>query len=194
MPLAQGPRARADAATLPGSGWGGGRAARSQSWLPGRGRVAVVPWPTQLSLLLPAAERRAVGGTRTRVSAELRGLLSFKSSCARSGAKFCCGFFLPASLPAPAPGASAGRRPLPIQAQGPAGRGERGRAYAQGARLGEAPTSREPVPPPRPLSAREGRCTTPPTPARRGTSSAPPPTASLRGRAVPSQTPAPKES
>lgn len=69
-----------------------------------------------------------MGGTGSPVSAALGGrrLLSFKSSRGRERAKFCCGFVLPASPPAPAPRASAGRRPLPTQAQGPAGPGEGG--------------------------------------------------------------------
>lgn len=132
--------------------------------------------------VLPAAARRAVGGPGSRgVRCAPRApapVIQVEPWAPR--AKFCCGFSLPASPPAPAPRASAGRRPLPTQAQGPAGRGEGqtegGRACAHGAGLGGGPTSRELAPPSPPRPAR--RRTTPPTP---GASGAPPRPASPRG-------------
>lgn len=176
-----------DAATLPGSS--DGHRAGSQSGLPGPRPMARGPSAHSSARAPTCCCARAVGGTGSRVSAALRGrgLLSFKSRCAHSEAKFCCGFSLPASPPAPAPLASAGRtrRPLPTQAQGPAGRGEGGRACAQGAGLGEAPLPGSPRRRPGPSPPRRPPHHASPEPGQAGASRAPRPTASLRGGAAP---------
>lgn len=113
--------------------------------------VAGGPWSlgSPAARVLPAAARRAVGGTGSRVSAALprRRLLSFKSSRGRSEPSFVVGSLSP-PLPRPPPrvhlpdaGLSRHRRRVPP------GAGREGRAH--GAGLGGGPTSRELPPPPR---------------------------------------------
>lgn len=154
MPLAQGPRDRAGYRDPPASRLGRWEHGGKSEWAARARPVPVVPRltgrPRPTCRCAPRRGRNRLPGVRCAPRAPAP-VIQVEPWAQR--AKFCCGFSLPASPPAPAPRASAGRRPLPTQAQGPAGRGEGGRACAHGAGLGEDPTSRELAPPPGPLSA-----------------------------------------
>lgn len=137
---------------------------------------------------------RAVGGTGSRVSAALRGrgLLSFKSLCE---AKFCCGFSLPASPPAPAPLASAGHAGLSRHRRRvPPGAGREGgpAPKAPGLARPHFPGARAAAPAPlRP----GGRRTTPPrSRARRVPPAHHVPLPACAVEPLPTQAPAPEQS